>query len=48
MPYSNYLPDAWFETAKSVMTPKEILPGTDSMSIQKDTQEIATINIDGR
>ena len=41
-------PEAWLETAKSVITPKDILPGTDSMSIQKETQDTATIKMEGR
>ena len=39
---------AWPDTASIVITPKLILPGTESRSIQNDTQEIATIKIDGR
>jgi hypothetical protein len=30
------------------MTPRLILPGTDSMSIQKLTQETATMRMEGR
>ena len=42
------VPVASWETANKVMTPRDILPGTDSMSIQKETQDTATISIDGR
>ena len=42
------VPVASWETASKVMTPRDILPGTDSMSIQKETQETATIRIEGR
>ena len=36
------------DTANSVMTPKLILPGTLSKSIQKLTHDIATIRMDGK
>ena len=39
---------AWPDTASIVITPKLILPGTESRSIQNETHEIATIKIDGR
>ena len=46
--YTTSSPEAWLETANSVITPSDILPGTDSMSIQNDTQDTATISMDGR
>ena len=47
--YRSTLPrPAWDDTASRVMTPRLILPGTDSMSIQKETHETATIRIEGR
>ena len=42
------LPETCEDTVKSVMTPKVTLAGTQSTSIQKETQEIATIKIDGK
>ena len=32
----------WLETANSVITPSDILTGTNSMSIQNETQDTAT------
>ena len=43
-----FLPETCEDTVKSVMTPKVTLAGTQSTSIQKETQEIATIKIDGK
>ena len=45
---SETLPDTRPETVRSVITPRVTLAGTQSISIQNDTQEIATIKIDGR
>ena len=42
------LPDTRPETVRSVITPNVTLAGTQSMSIQNETQEIATISIEGR
>ena len=36
------------ETVKSVITPRVTLAGTQSISIQNETQEMATIKIDGK
>ena len=44
----NEVPDALLETVSNVVTPKVVLPATESTSIQKDTQEITTIKIVGR
>lgn len=43
-----FLPETCEDTVKSVMTPKVTLAGTQSTSIQNETQEIATIKIDGK
>ena len=42
------LPETRPDTVRSVITPNVTLAGTQSMSIQNDTHEIATIKIDGR
>ena len=42
------LPDALLETVRSVVTPKVVLPATESTSIQNDTQEITTIRMVGK
>ena len=36
------------ETANKVITPRLILPGTASISIQKETHEMATIKMEGK
>ena len=36
------------DTDNKVMTPRVTLAGTQSTSIQKDTQEMATIRIEGK
>ena len=38
----------WEDTVSKVITPKLILPGTASISIQNETQEIATIIMEGK
>ena len=45
---TEYLPDDLLDTVSSVVTPKVVLPATESTSIQKETHEITTIKIDGR
>ncbi len=42
------VPETWDETVRSVMTPSVTLAGTQSTSIQKDTQEMATMRMEGR
>ena len=47
--FCHYIPSpACEETAKRVMTPKLILPGTESRSIQKLTQDMATMRMEGK
>ena len=43
-----FLPLTCEETDSKVMTPSVTLAGTQSTSIQKDTQEMATIKIEGK
>ncbi len=40
-------PDSWVAMVSTVVTPREILAGTASMLIQKDTQERMTMRTDG-
>ena len=42
------LPDVLEEIVSSVVTPRVVRPGTESTSIQKDTQEMATMSMVGR
>ena len=42
------LPDTSPETVRSVITPSVTLAGTQSISIQNETQEIATIKMEGK
>lgn len=43
-----FLPEDCEETARRVVTPSVVLPGTESTSIQKETQEITTMRIVGK
>ena len=43
----SFVPADLLETVKSVVTPNVVLPGTESTSIQKDTQEMTTIKMVG-
>jgi hypothetical protein len=43
-----YLPDTCDDTVSSVMTPSVTLAGTQSTSIQKLTQEMETMRMEGR
>ena len=44
-----YLPcPACDDIARRVTTPRLILPGTDSMSIQKETHDTNTVRMEGR
>ena len=42
------LPEALLETVRSVVTPRVVLPATESTSIQKETQEMTTMRMVGR
>ena len=46
--FQNVLPDDLLDTVSNVVTPKVVLPATESTSIQKETHEITTIRIVGR
>ena len=41
------LPADLLDTVNNVVTPKVVLPGTESVSIQKETQEMTTIKMVG-
>ena len=41
--YKKRLPEAWLDMESRVITPRDTLPGTDSISIQKLTQDIPTL-----
>lgn len=45
---SSHLPDDLEETVRRVVTPRVVLPGTESTSIQKETQDMTTIRIVGK
>lgn len=46
--YEFHLPEAWLETVRRVVTPKQVRAGTESVSIQKPIHEMTTIKILGR
>ena len=46
--FDSFIPVTSDETVRSVITPSVTLAGTQSMSIQNETQEIATIKIEGK
>ncbi len=41
------LPEALLDTVSSVVTPRVVLPATESTSIQKDTHDMTTIKMVG-
>ena len=43
-----YVPEALLETVNSVVTPRVVLPATESTSIQKETQDMTTISMVGK
>ena len=45
---TNILPDDLLDTVSKVVTPKVVLPATESTSIQNETHEMTTIRIVGR
>ena len=46
--FLDLLPDDLLDTVNNVVTPKVVLPATESTSIQNDTHEMTTIRIVGR
>ncbi|KAK3889276.1 hypothetical protein Pcinc_006720 [Petrolisthes cinctipes] len=46
--YVHYTPEAWLDTVRRVVTPRQVRAGTESVSIQKPIHDITTMSILGR